>query len=325
MDTFLNRKELKEYGFKRIGGNVKISRNAVVYSPELVELGDNVRIDDFTTISGRAKIHSYVHIAQGCGLYGGDEGIVMEDYSGLSARVLIYATSNDYSGEMMTNPTLPDRFVGDISGKVVLERHAVIGCGSVILPGVTVGCGAAVGAMTLCNRSLEPWGIYGGSPARRLKDRKKGILEREKEFVASEERSHKFTVGDSVMATKAITEEDVALFAQISGDSNPIHLDDESARRAGFSGKIAHGVFSESMISMLIGTKLPGEGAIYLEQDTKYRAPLYMGDVCTAKVEISDILDSVKGIYRMDTRVSKQDGSVVCEGYAIVKYAGSGG
>lgn len=320
MNTFLNIKELKGYGFKYLGKNVKISRNAVIYSPELVEIGDNVRIDDFTTISGKVKICNHVHIAQGCGLYGGDEGIVMEDYSGLSARVLIYATSNDYSGELMTNPTLPDQFVGDISKEVVLEKHAVIGCGSIILPGVVIGRGAAVGAMTLCNKSLEPWGIYGGSPARRLKDRKKDILEKEREFVAYRRKKSDFIVGDSATVTRVVTEEIINLFAQISGDENPIHMDNELATSVGFSGRIAHGIFSESMISMVIGTKLPGEGTIYLEQDTKYRSPLYVGDVCTAKVEVSDILDPIKGIYKLNTCVSKKDGSTVCEGYAIVKY-----
>ncbi len=125
------------------------------------EVGSHVRIDDFVTISGKVVLGNYIHIAQFCGLYGGTEGICMEDFSGLSSKCTIYATSNDYSGASLTNPTVPAKYkTADKNAAVRLGRHAIIGCMSVILPGVTIGEGCAVGAMSLCLKYLDPWGVY---------------------------------------------------------------------------------------------------------------------------------------------------------------------
>jgi len=181
--TFYSENELSKLGIKSYGKNVLISRNAILYKPETLEIGNDVRIDDFCTISGNVKLGSYIHIAQFCGLYGGEAGIEMEDFSGLSSKVTIYATSNDYSGESMTNPMVPAKYKpGDKEAAVKLGRHVIVGVNSVILPGVEIGEGASVGAMSMCSKSLEPWGIYVGAPARKVKDRSKKLLELEKEF-----------------------------------------------------------------------------------------------------------------------------------------------
>lgn len=188
-ESFYSAEELKGLGIKKYGDNVLISRNAVLYNPELLEIGNHVRIDDFTTISGRIVLGDYIHIAQFCGLYGGGEGIYMDDFSGLSSRVVIYAVSNDYSGESLTNPTVPEKYKKtDKEMAVHLGRHVIVGTTSVILPGVTIGEGSSVGALSLCSKSLEPWGVYVGSPARRVKERSKKLLELEKELRAEEGR-----------------------------------------------------------------------------------------------------------------------------------------
>lgn len=180
-DTFYSGDELQRIGLKRYGMNVRISRNAVLYNPEQLEVGNNVRIDDFTTISGKAVLGDYIHIAQFCGLYGGTEGIYMDDFSGLSSRVVIYAVSNDYSGESLTNPTVPQKYKEtDKSMKVHLCKHVIVGTTSVILPGVTVGTGSSVGAMSMCPKDLGEWGIYAGSPAKKIKERSRRLLELEK-------------------------------------------------------------------------------------------------------------------------------------------------
>ncbi|MBR1635157.1 MAG: acyltransferase [Lachnospiraceae bacterium] len=190
MSTFYDEHELAALGLKYYGKNVLISRNAVLYSPHTLEIGDNVRIDDFTTISGNVKIGNYIHIAQFCGLYGGDAGIEMEDFTGLSSRVVIYATSNDYSGYSMTNPMVPEKYkTTDKNAPVKLEKHVIIGCVSAILPGVTIHEGSSVGAMTLCNKSLESWGIYAGVPAKRIRDRSRNLLELEKQLWDEVERN----------------------------------------------------------------------------------------------------------------------------------------
>lgn len=186
--SFYSAQELQELGLKKYGRNVLISRNAVLYAPELLEIGDNVRIDDFTTISGRVVLGDYIHIAQFCGLYGGTEGIYMDDFSGLSSRVVIYAVSNDYSGESLTNPTVPEKYKKtDKNMAVHLGKHVIVGTTSVILPGVTIGEGSSVGAMSMCSKDLEPFGVYAGSPARKIKERSRKLLELEKELREEEE------------------------------------------------------------------------------------------------------------------------------------------
>lgn len=178
--SFYTEDELERVGLKRYGKNVLISRNAVLYNPDQLEVGNNVRIDDYTTISGKVVLGDYIHIAQFCGLYGGTEGIMMDDFSGLSSRVVIYATSNDYSGESLTNPTVPAKYKKtDKNIAVHLEKHVIVGCTSVVLPGVTIGIGSSVGAMSLVGKSLEPWGVFAGTPARRIKERSKHLLELE--------------------------------------------------------------------------------------------------------------------------------------------------
>lgn len=185
MKTFLSREELTKLGIKTFGEDVHVSRNALIYQPELLEIEDHVRIDDFATISGHVRLKSYIHIAQFCSLYGGDQGIYLDDFSAISSKSIIYATSNDYSGESMTNPMVPNEFKPtDKNAAVHLKKHVVIGCMSVVLPGVTIGEGSAIGAMSLCTRDVAPWGVYAGIPAKRIKDRSKKLLEFEKELLA---------------------------------------------------------------------------------------------------------------------------------------------
>ena len=188
MNNFLSEEELRELGLKEYGKDVLIGRHVVLYSPEQLSLGDHVRIDDFTCISGKVTLKNHIHISQFCGLYGGDEGIVMEDFSGLSSKCSVYAVSDDYSGASMTNPMVPAKYKpGSISSPVRIEKHAIIGCNSVVLPGVTVAEGTAVGSMSLCNRSTEAWSMYVGIPARKKGERRKDILELEKQFHAEQE------------------------------------------------------------------------------------------------------------------------------------------
>lgn len=183
MGTFYSQEELADLGLKSYGKDVLIGRNAILYHPERLEIGNHVRIDDFTIISGHVKLHNYIHISHFCGLYGGDEGIEMHDFSGLSSKVTIYAVSDDYTGASMTNPMVPMKYKPtSISGKVEIGKHAIVGAGSIVLPGVKVAEGSSVGAMSLCNRSTEEWKIYTGIPAKCHKERSKKLLELEQEF-----------------------------------------------------------------------------------------------------------------------------------------------
>lgn len=183
MNSFYSSEELKKIGFNSVGENVLISRNCSIYGASRISIGHDVRIDDFCVISGNVIIGNYVHIAVGCAVFGGTSGIEFKDYTGLSSHVAIYADSDDYTGKAMTNPTIPDEFRKVTGGKVILEKHAIIGTGCTVLPNVTVGKGASVGAMSLVNKSLPPWGMYIGVPCKKIRDRDRNIIALEKKFI----------------------------------------------------------------------------------------------------------------------------------------------
>ncbi len=174
--SFYSEEEIQEIGFKSVGKDVLISRYISFYSPEKISIGSHVRIDDFCILSGNITIGNYVHIAAGCYLFAGEYGIIFKDYTGLSSRSVVYASTDDYSGEYMSNPTIPDEYRNVIGGKVILEKHVLIATGCTILPGVTIAEGTAVGAMSLVNKNLPKWSICFGIPAKKIKERKKNIL-----------------------------------------------------------------------------------------------------------------------------------------------------
>ena len=159
-----------------------------------------MRIDDFALITCAAdrivNLGDHVHIAAHAALYGGG-GIVLGDYVGVSGHSSIYSVTDDYGGLMLTNPTVPARFTSVIRKQVVLQRHVVLGAGSIVLPGVTIGEGSATGAMTLVTHDLEPWGLYVGAPARRLRPRSRQLLTMEAELHALESRDRSHLGGSS--------------------------------------------------------------------------------------------------------------------------------
>lgn len=182
----LDRAALEAMGFAALGRNVQISDRASFYGLSRIELGDNVRIDDFCVISagaGGVAIGDHVHIAVQTSLIGAGR-ITLGDFCNLSSRVGIYSSSDDYSGATMTNPTVPDRFKAVDHADVRIGRHVIVGSGSVILPGVTVEDGVAIGALSLVKTDCAAFGIYAGSPARWVRERKRDLLELERQFVA---------------------------------------------------------------------------------------------------------------------------------------------
>lgn len=184
--TMLSREAIEAIGFKSIGQNVQISERASLYGTSKITLGSHVRIDDFCVLtagSGGISIGNYVHIAVGSSLIGSGN-ITMCDFSGLSSRVAIYSSSDDYSGVFLTNPTVPSEYTGVTHADVFLGKHVIVGSGSVILPGVTLEEGVAVGALSLVDRSCDAFGIYAGNPVRRVKERKRDLLELEQKFLA---------------------------------------------------------------------------------------------------------------------------------------------
>jgi 3-hydroxybutyryl-CoA dehydratase len=130
------------------------------------------------------------------------------------------------------------------------------------------------------------------------------------------------SVGQSAEFAKTITEADVVLFAGITGDFNPVHVDEQAAAASRFGGRIAHGMLSASLISTVLGTRLPGPGAIYLSQSLRFTAPVRIGDTVTARVQVLEVME--KRRVRLETTCRTQEGTVVVEGEAVVMVAGAG-
>jgi galactoside O-acetyltransferase len=183
--AWLERQELHDLGFASLGANVLISKRASLYNCANIHVGNNVRVDDFCVLSagdGGIRIGSYVHIAVHCSIIGGGS-VTLEDFSGLSSRVAVYSSNEDYSGRAMTNPTVPAEFTNVAFSAVYIGRHVIIGTGSVILPGAVIEEGAAVGALTLVAHRCEAFGVYAGSPARRVSTRSRDLLEMEQNLL----------------------------------------------------------------------------------------------------------------------------------------------
>lgn len=181
---YLSEAAILEMGFRKVGRNVKISDKASIYDCERIEIGDHSRIDDFCVVSGTVSIGRNVHVGVFCNVSGGEPGIVMEDFSGLAYGCQVFAQSDDYTGASMTNPTVPKKYKREIKRPVHIGRHCIIGAGSMVFPGVTIAEGCSVGAMSLVIKSTEPWGIYAGQPARKLKERSRDLLALEQQYLA---------------------------------------------------------------------------------------------------------------------------------------------
>ena len=184
--AFLSEQSLASIGFKRLGVNVKISDKASIYNPELMEIGDHTRIDDFCVVSGKVTLGRNVHIAIFCNVAGGELGVTLEDFCGLAYGCHVFSQRDDYTGQTLTNPTVPDKYKNEFKAAVLLKRHSVIGTGSIILPGVTLEEGTAVWAKSMIIHSTEPWSVYFGVPAKRLWARKQDLLALEQEYLREE-------------------------------------------------------------------------------------------------------------------------------------------
>ena len=127
----------------------------------------------------------------------------------------------------------------------------------------------------------------------------------------------KFNIGDSAEVTKTIEQSDVDAFADLTGDHNPVHVDEEFAKTSRFGRRIAHGMLTASLISSVLANKLPGEGSVYLGQTLKFVAPVFPGDEITARVTIKEIRED-KPILKLETICVNQRDETVIRGEAAV-------
>lgn len=183
--AWLSEDEITSMGFARTGSNVLVSDRASFYNCKQITIGSNVRIDDFCVISGGAggiTIGNYVHISVFASIIGAGR-IAIGNFCAISSRASVYSSNDDYSGQALTNPMVPSDFTNVTHKDVTLGRHVIVGSGSVILPGVTLEDGVAVGALSLVNRDCLAFGIYAGNPAKRVKERKRDLLSLEAKLV----------------------------------------------------------------------------------------------------------------------------------------------
>ena len=127
-----------------------------------------------------------------------------------------------------------------------------------------------------------------------------------------------YFIGQKESITKAFTDEDAILFSKLSMDTNPIHLNEEYAQKSIFKQRICHGFLVGSLISAIFATKLPGPGAIYLQQDMTFLKPVYLNQLVTAEVEIIEIIIEKK-ILKFLTSCFNENMDLVIKGYAVIK------
>ncbi len=128
-----------------------------------------------------------------------------------------------------------------------------------------------------------------------------------------------FKIDDTATISKTITEADIEQFSQLTGDTNPVHLDGGAAKKTRFGKRIAHGMWGVSLIGAVLGTKLPGPGTIYLKQTAVFKAPVFIGDTITANVKVTNVREE-KNIYTLQTVCVNQHGETILDGEAVVLF-----
>lgn len=182
--AFLSKDQIESMCFKSVGENILLSDKSSYYNCANITIGNNTRIDDFCVLSAGEdgiEIGQYVHIAIGVSLIGAGK-ITIRDFAGLSSRVSIYSSNDDYSGNYLTNPTVPTKFTNVTDGPVYIGKHVIIGSGAIILPNVIIEDGVAIGALSLVNKNCEEFCIYIGAPAKKIKIRSRSLLSLESQL-----------------------------------------------------------------------------------------------------------------------------------------------
>jgi acetyltransferase-like isoleucine patch superfamily enzyme len=184
--AFLTREVLESLGFARLGEDVLVHSTVVIVDCSKVSLGSRVRIDPYVIISTREGVTfgNNVHVG-GHSVFAGQAAVEVGDFANISHYVGIYTSTTDLSGRTFSNPTVPGGDKAAHIASIHLGRHSVVGAGTLILPGAALGDGTVVGAVSRVSRTLKPWTIYAGIPARRLRARERGLLKFEREYLAT--------------------------------------------------------------------------------------------------------------------------------------------
>lgn len=185
MNNFLTLKELKKLKLKKFGKNLKISKNALLINPQFITIGNDVRIDAYTVLTAskkEIKIGSNVHLGVSCYI-NGSYGFEIKNFSSISSGCRIFTSSDDYTGNFLFSPTVPKKYTKPKNKKILIEKFVNIGANSVILPGVIIKEGAAIGALSLVNKNLNKWEIYFGMPVKKIGKRSKNLVRLSKRYL----------------------------------------------------------------------------------------------------------------------------------------------
>lgn len=187
-EDFFTEDEVRALGLASVGQDVRISRHAVILRPSAVSIGRHSRIDAFCLLSpGEALvIGRNVHLSAFVAVLGRGR-VEVRDFATISARTSIFSSNDDYTGEYMTNPTVPDAYRGAEDAAVIIEKHAILGAGTVVLPGVRIGRSSAIGAGSLVKSDIPPSSLCAGVPARVIGKRTDGHLRLAEKLLASED------------------------------------------------------------------------------------------------------------------------------------------
>lgn len=162
--------------FKKIGIDVRVSKNAEITRPELIELGNHISIDMGVYMSVSAKIGDYIHIAPHVCIIGGATSLlIMEDFTAIAAGSKIICASDDFTKGFLS-PFIPIKYRNVINKPIIFKKFSAVGVNSVVMPGVTLAEGSVVGANSVLTQNTEPWTIYVGSPAKPIKMRDSELI-----------------------------------------------------------------------------------------------------------------------------------------------------
>ena len=159
----------------KVGSNVLIHRTVVFFNPKKIFIESNVRIDCFCILSAGLEgifIGNYIHLGASTHLFGSGGRITLDSFCNISSRVSIFTASDDYKEGYLTNPTVPFEFKNVSIGQIKIEKHVIVGCGSVIMPGITIFCSSAVGALSFVNKDVLEFSIVAGIPIKQIGIRK---------------------------------------------------------------------------------------------------------------------------------------------------------
>jgi len=187
---FLPREVLETLGFAKLGEDVLIHKTAVIVDCGIISLGSRVRIDPYVIISNRGGVEfgNNIHLG-GHSVLAGHAAVFFSDFVNISHFVGIYTSNEDISGRTLSHPTIPGGVQTARSASINFGRHSGVGAGSLVLPGAKFDEGSILGAMSRVSRPLKPWTTYAGIPARRMRERRRDLLQQEQEYLASLHKS----------------------------------------------------------------------------------------------------------------------------------------